>query len=98
MRQYIVCIGDEGYEGLHEIPEDLAQSATIAKLQGKNMFDAGTTGEWMTSMSLRIRFNSHRNIKSYLLSVDIDAETVFGLLQTEYFQKIVKKKGVAIHL
>jgi len=98
LHQYIICIGTEGFEGMHEIPEDIAQDATIAKLQGKNIVNGGTTGQWLSAMSLRIRFNSHRDIKCYLLSVNIDANTTYEMLQTEYFQELVKKKGVLYNL
>lgn len=95
-RHYAICLGNEGYEAMHEIPDDLQEAATLAALKGHKYVDE--TGAWLSRMSLRMRFNSHRDIKTYLITIDIEPDLMYKMLQANEVQDLIKEKGVLFNL
>lgn len=77
--KYIVCIGNDGFEALFEIT-GLAEEETFAKLTGKESRKLEECSSFLSAMRMRIRMNFHRDIKSYVITIDEDECTFRNML------------------
>lgn len=99
MGRYIVSIGNEGYEGLLDISaaEREDEEMMIQKLQSpdpENFKFKSKINHQLQVLFLRSRFNSHRNIKHYVVIWEESPESLRDFVESNprKFVKLMNKK------
>lgn len=77
--QYLVCIGNDGYEAMLDMT-GIQEEEVIAALKGKDTKRLAEFHHFITTMPLRIRFNSHRDIKVYVIESELEYEVFMSML------------------
>lgn len=96
--RYIVSIGTEGVEAFLEVT-DIAENIIMDKLSGGSDVACNKLTDQLNSMALGFRMNSHRKIRSFVITIDIEPVSFRRLVENHTdVQDLIVKRGVEISL
>lgn len=81
MNEFIVYLGNEGYEGSIDVT-DLDSKSVMEKLQTGNTIRLNSVIAEMERYEHRSRYNSHRDITPYIVNIDLTQSELASLCRS----------------